>query len=267
VVDGDLANATTVRPAADGRWSAVIDTSRMTDPSIWHGVTAWSEAPEAISESRSFQVRRAWSTAVDQTDPPGDDHGPAGRYRYPTEASFAANRQMDLQRVKVSTAGGALRLDLKMHKVTRSWNPANGFDHVVFTVYLELPGREGGATVMPLQNSSLPAGMRWHLRLRTHGWSNALFTSDGSSADHEGTPTTPAAAITVDHSQDTISLVLPSAALGKPRSLSGLKVYVTTWDYDGGYRALSPEGAPYVIGGGAASDPKVMDASEVIVLP
>ena len=94
-----------------------------------------------------------------------------------------------------------------------------------------------------------------------------MFTSEGASAEREGTPTTPAAAITVEPGQDTVSLVLPAAALGKPRSLSGLKIYVTTWDYDGGYRALTPEGATYTVGGGAAVEPRVMDASEVIVLP
>jgi hypothetical protein len=54
--------------------------------------------------------------------------------------------------------------------------------------------------------------------------------------------------------------------LGRGASLSGAKVLVTTWDYDGGYRALVPQAQPYAMGG-AAGEPKVMDASAVIVLP
>jgi hypothetical protein len=65
----------------------------------------------------------------------------------------------------------------------------------------------------------------------------------------------------------TISLTLPAAALGRLPSLSGAKVYVTTWDYDGGYRPLAALAQPFGVGGGAAGEPKVMDASAVIVLP
>jgi len=45
-------------------------------------------------------------------------------------------------------------------------------------------------------------------------------------------------------------------------------VYVTTWDYDGGYRALQPEPGAFAVGGGdPARDPRVMDDTAVIVLP
>ena len=51
------------------------------------------------------------------------------------------------------------------------------------------------------------------------------------------------------------------------KSLPGAKVYVTTWDYDGGYRALRPAAQPFGMGGGDDTTPKVMDESAVIVLP
>jgi hypothetical protein len=44
-------------------------------------------------------------------------------------------------------------------------------------------------------------------------------------------------------------------------------VLVTTWDYDGGYRALLPQAQPYAMGSGVAGEPKVMDSSPIIVLP
>lgn len=264
VVDGDLAGAQTVQPDRDGRFQARIDTSRMTDARIEHRVTAWADG-HAAAEARRFRVDRPWTLLADQADPAGDDQGPTGRYRYPTDPSWGANRQLDLRRVRVFGAGGAMKLELDMHRVTRSWNPANGFDHVAFTVFIELPGRPGGATRMPLQNATLPAGMRWHVRLRAHGWSNALHGSDGAGDTHEGTPLTPAAGIEVQG--DTVRFILAASALGHPASLSGARVYVTTWDYDGGYRALQPEPGGHRFGGGRAGDPLVMDASPVIVLP
>jgi hypothetical protein len=110
--------------------------------------------------------------------------------------------------------------------------------------------------------------MRWHYRLRAHGWTNALFSAEGASASREGTPATPAADIRVDPATHSVSFVLPAAALGNPRSLAGAKLYLTTWDYDGGYRPLTPQATVHSLGGGdGATDPLVMDDSGVITLP
>jgi glycosidase len=268
VVDGNLGAAQTVAPDAAGRWQAVVDTSRMADPMVAHEVVAWRASTGVVSSTKRFRVERDWKLLADVEDPAGDDAGPRGTYRYPTEPSYAAQRAMDLRRVRVYGAGGALRIDLTMAGLARSWNPANGFDHVAFTVFVELPGQAGGATVMPQQFATLPEGMHWHRRLRVHGWSNALFTSNGASPSNEGTPTAPAAAIAVDRQAQTVSLVLPAASLGGMASASGAKVYVTTWDYDGGYRALAPQAQAHAIGGGdPAADARVMDASAVITLP
>ena len=266
VLDGDLAGAATVRPDAQGAWQVRVDTAAMVDARVTHRVTAWAEGAQAAT-AQTFTVVRPWQVVADVADPAGDDTGPSGRYTYPTDPSWGANRQMDLRRVRVATAGGALRLELGMAKLTTSWNPAHGFDHVAFTVFIELPGREGGATVMPLQDASLPEGMRWHLRLRVHGWSNALFSHEGATPRQEGKPVTPAASIEADAATGTVSLVLPAAVLGRLPALSGARVFVTTWDYDGGFRALSPQAASHAIGGGQPDEPKLMDTSPVIVLP
>ena len=109
--------------------------------------------------------------------------------------------------------------------------------------------------------------MRWHRRLRVGGWSNALFGSEGATAANEGRPVTPAAGIQVDAARHTVSLTLPAAALGHQSTLSGARIYITTWDYDGGYRALTPEPRPFSMGSDAGMSAKVMDASAVIVLP
>ena len=268
VVDGDLSTARAIVPGPDGRWQVEVDTSTMVDPAVRHRAVVW--APGMPPVGMDFRVERAWSLRADLEDPAGDDRGPRGgpaSYRYPTDPSFGANRQMDLRRVRVFTAGGALRLDLTMREITTVWNPQNGFDHVAFTVFIELPGQSGGSAVMPLQKGPLPEGMRWHRRLRVHGWTNALFSAEGAGAHHEGQPTGPAASVAVDRAARTVSLTLPAAALGRLPALDGARVYVTTWDYDGGYRALAREPAPFVMGGGDPErDPLVMDDTPVIEL-
>lgn len=266
VIDGDVTNAQSIALDQDGRWSATIRTSNMINPAIQHSVVAWSGA--AVSATRTFRVARDWKLLADVEDPAGDDIGSAGKYVYPTDPGWGRNRQMDIRRVKIFGAGGAMKIDLTMNKVTTTWRPQNEFDHVAFTLFIEIPGRDGGATLMPLQNASVPAGMRWHYRLRANGWTNALFSSVGASATADGTAVTPAAEIQVDHARNTVSFVLPAGALGGLTKLSGVKVYVTTWDYDGGYRALGPEAKGMSLGGGnPATDSLVMDDTQVILLP
>jgi glycosidase len=267
VVDGDVDAARPLAVAADGNWHATVDTSAMADPGVEHTLVAWSPRLGIASARRAFRVEREWKVLADVADPVGDDRGPRGSYRYPTDPGWGANRQLDLERVRLLGAQGSLAVEIRTHAVTTRWNPANGFDHVAFTVFIELPDGGPGARVMPLQDAALPEGMRWHYRLRAHGWSNALTAADGASATAEGRSATPAAAIEVDTAASTVRFVLPAKALGGRRSLAGVRVYVTSWDYDGGFRPITPEGGGHVFGGGRAGDPKVMDASAVIVIP
>jgi hypothetical protein len=173
----------------------------------------------------------------------------------------------DIEQVIVSRAGSALKIDVTLGGMVGLWNPPNGFDHVALTAFMALPGASGGSAVMPLQNADLPEGMRWHKRLRTHGWSNAWFDASGASRDKEGTPYSPGATLKSDRSQRTISFIVPAKALGNPATVSGAKLYLNTWDYDAGYRALSPEGGSMAFGGGKSNDAKVMDETPVLVIP
>ncbi len=276
VVNGDLQRAQALQPDVDGHWQATVDTAEHTDPAVQHNLVVYNPATGAVSARRSFRVERAWQLQADVPDPAGDDTGPTGAgaavagdgpYSYPTDTGWGPRRQMDLRRVRVYTAGGALRVAVQTHEISTLWNPANGFDHVAFTLFIELPGRAGGARVMPLQDGAVPAGFSWHLRLRAHGWSNALFSADGASATQEGRAVTPSAHISVDKSRNEVVFTLPAAALGRLPTLAGARLWVNTWDYDGGYRALGPVAQPYAMGGAAADSPKVMDTSAVITLP
>lgn len=221
----------------------------------------WRQAAQPTADTA------AWSEWLSLADPEGDDAGPSGHYRYPTDPSFAAQRSMDLRQVRARTRGGALQLELTTGGISTLWNPPQGFDHLALTVFIELPGQPGGARVMPLQNASVPGEMRWHRRLRVNGWASTLFSAEGASATAEGTPARPAAQVQVQREAHSITLTLPAAALGRLPSLSGARVYVSTWDYDAGYRALAPEASGWGMGGAPADAPKVMDDTAVITLP
>lgn len=262
VIDGDLDRAQAVQVDERGGWRARIDTAALAAEGAEHRLVAWSPDTGSASPARRFHVERRWRTLVDIDDPAGDDTGPDGRYRYPTDPGWGEHRQLDLLGARVESAdGGALRLGLRMRSITAPWNPPNGFDHVAFTIHISLPGRDGGVDVLPLQNARMPDGLRWHYRLRVGGWSNALFSAEGADASNEGTSVSPGAAIHVDRATGTLVLTLPGTVLGRPESWSGARIHVSTWDQDGSYRPLTPEPTAFGFGGGdGARDPLIMDA-------
>lgn len=268
VLDGALDQAMPVQPDAAGRWRATLSTASLIDPAVTHRLVLWAPEAGIASGTMEFRVQRQWSEVAKIDDPIGDDHGPAGRYQYPEDPGWGYAHQPDLSGARVEVSGGALRLTVGLRKLTTTWNPANGFDHVALTVFLDLPQIEGGSTVAPLQNTTMPAGLVWDRRLRVHGWSNALFSAEGADARNEGTPVSPGATLSVDAAAQTITLTLPAAALGHPERLSGTRIWINSWDFDGGYRSLEPgPGARAFRGGDGKVDPLWLDEIPVLTLP
>lgn len=259
VVDGDVARAQLATIGADGRWRARLDVGGLVDPAIEHRVVAWSPRRGIGSAPQRFRVAPQWRERLVHDDAAGDDHGRDGRYVYPTDASWREHRPADVRGMRVSTAGSSLRVEIRLADVIAGWNPPQGFDHVALTLFIELPGGVDGVRRMPGQHADLPGDMRWHYRLRLGGWSNALFSASGADARSEGSPAPSAAVLAVDRDGDTITVTLPAAALGHPPTLDGARLYLSTWDYDGGFRALAPEATAFEFGGGTATQPRVMD--------
>lgn len=260
VVDGRLDAARALQADANGHWQASVDTSDMVAADTSHRLVLWDGVQ--ASAPVEAQLQRQWQPRSSLTDAAGDDSGPLGRYRYPTESQWRQRRPADIRALRVASSGSALQVEVEMAAIVHAWNAPNGFDHVAFTLFIELPGEPGGIRVMPLQNDQLPDGMRWHRRLRTHGWSNALFHWQGADADNEGEPVAPAARIEVDASRNLVRFTFAAAALGHPATLDGIRVYLTTWDWDGGYRGLDAEPGSHRFGGGdARHDPLWMDAA------
>lgn len=264
VLDGDLQRTVSVQADAEGRFSTTVRTDDFIDPSATHRLVVVADNGRT-SAPALFRVEREWTPVLAANDAVGDDRGPDGRYRYPTDASWGGSTGLDLRRAALATSGGALAIELEFGELLHGWNAPNGFDHLALAVFIELPGEAGGTAAMPMQNASLPDGMRWHRRLRVGGWNSALFASDGASATNEGRSVTPGARLRVDRERRMIRLELPASALGARDALSGLRVHVTTWDYDGSWRRLEPEGSGHTFAGGdgAKGDALWMDAMTV----
>ncbi len=120
---------------------------------------------------------------------------------------------------------------------------------------------------MPNQNASVPSEMTWSYAILAGGWFNALYSAEGATANSPGQAASPAAKISVDKASQTVHLQISGKALGLA-SLKGVQVYVTSWDYDGGYRPLVPAPEQWKLSGGdGAKDPLIMDDVPVITLP
>jgi glycosidase len=265
LLDGEIERAIGVMADEAGRIETELDIAGLVDPKARHRLQLRALEDGASSNSVHFQARPQWRLQAQLEDPIDDDQGPEGRYRYPSEAGWAGEDLLDLHAVRVFSSGGSLKLEVGLGALSRDWNPANGFNRMALTVYVELPGANGGLDVMPLQNDRLPEGMRWQRRLRVHGWSNQIFTADGADARSEGR-SIGAAGIEVDEAARTISLTLPARLLGDPARLDGARIFITTWDYDAGYRRLEAEPGRMHFGGGeGARDPLWMDALMVTV--
>lgn len=256
-----------------GLWQACLPTDALEetprDPAQGHRLVlaGWQGTQlRALSAPLLLPWQRPWQTVLVHEDPAGDDRGPAGRYQLPLDPPYARGT-MDLRRVTVQTSGRALRLQLQMGHISQVWKPANGFDHLALTIYLQRPDQDGGLQLLPLQQAMLPQGMRWHQRLRVHGWSNALFTHTDASATHEGTPWPEAARVQADPATGTITLEWPRSALQGLPDLRGLRLYISTWDYDNGYRSIAPEPGAFVMGGGTPDAPRILDDTPVLTLP
>ena len=140
---------------------------------------------------------------------------------------------------------------------------------MAYYLYLQIPGLAGGATVLPFQNCQTPAGFTWNRMAFFGGWNTMLFGPGGASATSYGTAVSPSGKVTVDKAKNQITFTFGGDSLGAPATLSGTKVYITTWDYDGlesSNRKLTPEGGDYIYGG-PSGGPLVMDDTAVILVP
>jgi glycosidase len=264
VVDGDIAKGVKIR-ATNGSWEGVLPVEDLENGT--HSFSAYSsERPEGlvVSESVPFTVAVDYRPAGSWTDPAGDDHGPRGTYTYPVDPGF--RNTCDILGMDAFIGGRNLKVRLKMNgRLSTMWNPKYGFDHVSFCVFFDVPsagGQTARTAVLPFLNADAPAGRTWTHLAVLGGWMSYLYTAKDADPENFGTPVSPAPKLSGDRDAGTVEFTLPAKALGNPASLSGIGIYVTTWDYDGlenRFRSLAEKAGSMIFGGGKPGDPLIMD--------
>lgn len=275
VVDGNLETAQTITVGADGQFSVTLSTRHFAIGEQQHRFAIYSTEKKAGIEDVNFVSNLSWSNTPDDTiDDAGDAQdgmsGPNGNYLLPTDPTFDKDSsQLAINKAEVFTVGSNVRLTFTMDKITDTWLPPNGFDHVGFTIFIDLP--EEAATnlsELPKINASMP-NATWSRNAVVFGWQSSIYNTKGANATTWGEAVTPAPTVTVDKANNTISMDFASDALGRPDSLDGIRFYVTTWDLDGlsaTYRPLEQDKGPWNFSGGASDESKIWDDLPIITL-
>ena len=262
VLDGALDSALAVSVAADGSWSVKVPVASFALGTQAHTLALWAPDAKVSTPRQRFTSKVVFSGhTIPVDDPAGDDHGPAGyQYTYPQDSSFT--HQQDITHVDFLVGATTLQIVVQLATMTNVWSPDLGFDHVVFNNYFSLPGQSGGATVLPFLSASAPPGFTWNYGQFSTGYSadNVMFTASGATATTFGAPATPAS-ISASAAARTVTFTYDRRSFGLA-SWNGVRVYVTTWDYDGVnkvFRPISQAGGPYTYGNGNPGDPHIMD--------
>ncbi len=266
VLDGYTGTPQVVTVNPDGTWSTTLQVSTFATGVESHALAFYAPDVQVSTPRMRFTSNVAFTGAyVDKSDPVGDDTGPKGTYTYPQDSTFA--HQMDLTHAQFAVGATTLVITLTMRDFTTVWNPPLGFDHVAFNVFFSIPGR-AGATALPYLNAPFPGGAQWSYDHFAYGWSSAMYGADGATASTFGTSVA-SPKVKADPATRTIAFTYDRRVLGLA-SWSGVKVYLTTWDFDGikgVLRPLSPAGGQWEMGGGAATDPRIMDDLGPVTLP
>jgi glycosidase len=261
VLNGNLSSAVPLTRSND-TWSATVTLPTSLAGASEHTLQLYDRQRNLASPARSVRFEAQPLLLATLEDQAGDDHGPNGRYQYPQAASYS--NQQDLRRVAVAKLGSDWLIEIDNASLSQIWNPAHGFDHVLHTLYIALPERQDGARQLPQQQAEMPGALKWHFRFRLGGWSAAWHAHTSADQNHEGEPRLPAPSFMVDQANKRLRILLSRAALAGA-SLEGAQIYLTTWDYDAGYREISARGSNFSYGGAAPEAAKIMDDALIAV--
>ena len=258
MMDGNWDEATPV--SWDGtEWRATLDLQNHINGKHHLEVIASTAEGYRFSKRVAFTLELPEEVRVFALDEAGDDKGPKGTYRYPTDPTFS--HQMDMTDITVKTIGNNLSVQIEMAEpLSTVWNPLNGFDHVCFFLFIDLPDQKG-ATAIPNCFATMPNGWDWDIGVTAAGWNTSMFNAIGANAEQVGAILESKPSLMTTSSPPTVSIFVPASALGNPQTLDGANLYLFTWDGagEGDLRPLSPEGDAFEFGGGSATDPRIMD--------
>jgi len=268
VVDGFLERAIDFKADAEGNWQVVLPVSEFGMVDETHTVSVYAPKEGVVSNRMTFSTHVILDNVIEISlnDLAGDDRGLKGHYHYPTDKSFT--NQMDIRQVDVTTGSTTLDITFTMPVITDGWIPPNGFDHVSFNVYFDLPNQKG-LSVLPKIKATAPNGFQWNYSNVVYSGGNSFHSTEHADAENLGNPVNGAPDIRVDQENRTIRFRYDAFYFGL-ENWEGVKVYATTWDIDGIeniYRPLKREAGQYHFGSGNGDvEPLIADDIDVITI-
>ena len=200
-VGGD-ATVATARADVNGAFSAQVPvsfgTTVLTVSATGHGRTAYSQRT-VVGELTGG------TTALDVTDPGGDDHGP-GTYTYPTAADFHPGAY-DLERFQVISDANTVYLQARLRDLTPTFGSPIGAQ--LLDVYVRAPG------VSPVSDQAASAQRNytladsWTQRIEAQGFAAPVWVDAAGGA-------LTGAAVRSSQTTAAITIALPKAAFGTP---------------------------------------------------
>ncbi len=239
-----------------GAWEIdipVVDFGRMENH-----LQVYDTESDWLSE-RIFYTGEVLRPTLDATfkDPANDDTGPTGKYIKPQQPE--SRRQKDILGARVRSAGRNLELTLTLGEVSTNWLPPNGFDNVVFSIFIDTdPG--SGINVLPRLNARMPPHSRWNLAHVASGWASYLYNINNARPNEQGDKLGIAPRIASDPDTGTVTFFYEGKRLGI-ESWNGTAFYITTWEHspEGEYTDISPAPSDWSFGGALPQSPKVLD--------
>ncbi|MCK5425085.1 MAG: hypothetical protein KAI89_06915, partial [Emcibacter sp.] len=229
VIDGNLDLATTIQADREGHWTTSLPVEDLGQEQ--HTFELYAPSLNVVSASQYYQTNVTESQIeIIVDDALLDDIGLTGNYTKPKEPGFKG--QMDIEQASIKVGGKNMQLTLKMKELKSHWLAPNGFDHVVFSIYMDLPEQQG-LTDLPLLFAKAPEGFSWNLGHMLFGWGNQLFTTEGAGPMNVGRNLPIPPEFTVDKKARTITINYNGARLGVS-SWQDVKIYISTWDSSGG---------------------------------
>ena len=268
VIDGAYDRAADVTVKSDGTFSILLPVSAFPIGTANHTLAFYAPAAQVSTARLTFTSNIVFvGNSVTQDDPAGDDRGRSGTYSYPQDLTFQGKHYGDVVKVMAEVGRTTMLLHVTLADWSVVWKPALGFDHVAFNIFFSIPAQQG-LSALPKLNASMPTGLTWNLDQFTYGWNNAMYTTNGATSSAYGTTTIPPV-VQANQATKTVTFSYNRTNYGLS-TWEGVKVYVTTWDFDGiggNFRPLSPAGGQWDFGGGQTTDPLIMDEVLPITLP
>ncbi len=259
LLNGDIQTATAQHTDQQGRFQFKVPVRDLGQVKL--DLAVYAPSLQAVSPNMTVTTLRSKpELSASQIDPAGDDKGPTGLYRQPTQQH--SQRQMDILGVQAKAAGTILELEIRMAQVSQFWGPANGFDNVHFALFFHVPksGLTEAAKALPGLNTAMPEQKTWQLGHFLFGWGNSIFSAKQADAQQAPTKLGAAPSIEVDADKGVVRIRYDGRALGVQSWQESL-IYLSTWDKsgEGALRGFSAQPAPWSFSGGDDRSPKVMD--------